>query len=308
MARAARQLELAGVLASAITPRRPDSQDPDFSGILELLDFLAAGGVKGIFLFGATGEFLNYSFAERQRLVYLAVKRSRVPLIVGVSHSTLAGSIQLADEAIASGADGLVLMPAYFFRYSQTEIEEFYLQFAREVGDAVPILIHNSPQVTSKLELELMRKLIDTGRFAGINDSSGDWSFFEQLLELRRTRPFAVLSGDDRIAARALRAGANAVISPSACAVPELLAALAHAISSQDHARADSLNARLLEFIEWADRFPFPTAIKRAVELRGQKSAPPLTPLAPETRQALAEFSTWFAAWFPETKKAAAHA
>jgi 4-hydroxy-tetrahydrodipicolinate synthase len=301
MPRAARQLELAGVFASAITPRRADSQDPDFSGLLDLLDFLAAGGVKGICLFGPTGEFFNYSFAERQRLVYLGVKRSRVPLIVGVSHSTLAGALQLADEAIASGADGLVVMPPYFFRYSQREIEEFYLQFARETGDAVPILIHNLPQATSKLELELMRRLIDTGRFAGIQDSSGDWPFFEQLLELRRTRPIAIFNGDDRTAARALRAGANGVVSGSACAVPELVAGLAHDPS-------DALNARLIEFIDWAEKFPYPTAIKRAVELRGQKTAPPLTPLAPETQQALLEFSKWFAAWLPETKKAAAHA
>src|ERR1700692_4161924 len=106
MARAARHLELAGVFASAITPRRPDSQDPDFSGLLDLLDFLADGGVTGICLLGPTGDFLIYSFSERQRLVYLAAKRSRVPLMVGVSHSTLAGALQLADEAIASGADG----------------------------------------------------------------------------------------------------------------------------------------------------------------------------------------------------------
>jgi 4-hydroxy-tetrahydrodipicolinate synthase len=308
MARAARQLELAGVFASAITPRRADSQDADFSGLLDLLDFLAAGGVKGICLFGPTGEFLNYSFAERQKLVYLAVKRSRVPLIADVSHSTLAGSIQLADEAIASGADGLILMPPYFFRYSQQEIEEFYLQFVRETGDAVPILIHNLPQATSNLELELMRKLIDTGRFAGIADSSGDWPFFEQLLELRRTRKFAVLTGDDRTAAQALRAGADGVISGSVCAVPELLAGLANAIFSKDDAQAVTLNARLLEFVDWADRFPFPTAVKRAVELRGQKSAPPLIPLAPETRQALEEFSAWFTGWLPQTKKAAANA
>jgi dihydrodipicolinate synthase/N-acetylneuraminate lyase len=308
MARAPRHLELAGVLASAVTPRRADSQDPDFSGLLDLLDFLAEGGVKGICLFGATGEFLNYSFPERQRLVYLAGKRSRVPLIVGVSHSTFAGSLQLADDAIASGADALIVMPPYFFRYSQPEIEEFYLQFAKETGDAVPILIHNHPQVTSKLEFDLVRKLIDTGRFAGIEDSSADWPFFEKLLELRRARPFVVFNGDDRIAARALSAGANGVISGSACAVPELLAGLAHAISSKDQAQADALNARLIEFIEWAEKFPFPTAIKRAVELRGQKSAPTLTPLAPETRQALQEFSTWFAAWLPQATKAATHA
>src|SRR5579863_2212638 len=305
MARAPRHLELAGVFASAITPRRADSQDPDFSGMLDLLDFLAAGGVNGVCLLDATGEFLNCTFPERQRLVYLGVKRSRVPLIAGVSHSTLAGAIQLADEAVASGADALILMPPYFFRYSQREIEEFYLQFARETGDAVPILIHNFPQATSKLELELMCKLIDSGRFAGIKDSGGDWPFFEQLLDLRRTRPFALFTGHDRTAARALSAGASGAISGSACAVPELLAGLAQAISSHDRPRTEALNSRLLEFVEWAERFPFPTAIKRAVELRGQKSAEPLTPLAPETRQALAEFSTWFAEWLPQMKKAA---
>jgi dihydrodipicolinate synthase/N-acetylneuraminate lyase len=308
MARAARHLDLAGVFASAITPRRAESQDPDFSGLLEMLDFLAEGGMTGICLFGPTGEFLNYSFQERQRLVYLGVKRSRVPLIVGVSHSTLAGAIQLADDAITSGADGLILLPPYFFRYSPREIEAFYLQFADETGDAVPILLHNFPQVTSKLEFDLMRKLIDTGRFAGINDSSGDWPGFEKLLELRQTRPFALFNGDDRTALQALRAGANGIISPSACAVPELLTGLVRAVSAKDQLWADALNARLIEFIEWTDRFPFPTAIKCAVALRGQKSAPPLVPMAPETRQFLAEFSTWFSGWLPPTNKAAAHA
>jgi 4-hydroxy-tetrahydrodipicolinate synthase len=309
MARAPRHLELAGVFASAITPRRANSQDPDVSGLLDLLDFLAGdagkgSGVTGVCLFDAAGEFLNYSFSERQRFVYLAVKRSRVPLIVGVSHSTLAGALQLADEAIASGADALILMPPWFFRYAQTEIEEFYLQFAKETGDAVPILIHNFPQVTSNIEFELMRKLIDTGRFAGIADSSGDWPFFEQLLELRLARPFALFNGHDPTAARALRAGASGIVSGSACAVPELLSGLARAISSQDEQQAAALNARLQEFVEWAERFPFPAAIKRAVELRGQKSAPPLTPLAPDTRKALAEFSTWFEAWLPRMKAA----
>ena len=250
MARAPRQFELAGVFASAITPRRADSQDPDVSGLLDLLDFLAGdagkgSGVTGICLFDAAGEFLNYSFSERQRLVYLAVKRSRVPLIVGVSHSTLAGSLQLADEAIASGADGVILMPPYFFPYSPPEIEEFYLQFAKETGDAVPILIHNFPQLTSNIELELMRKLIDTGRFSGIADSSGDWPFFEQLLELRQARPFALFNGHDRTALQSLRAGANGVISSSACAVPELLAGLAQAVSAGDEQQADALNTRL---------------------------------------------------------------
>ncbi len=138
-----------------------------------------------------------------------------------------------------------------------------------------------------------MRKLIDTGRFAGIEDSSGDWEHFTQLLGLKRERPFALFGGADRIAERALREGADGVISAAACAVPELLVALARSGAPGDAA------ARLPEFVEWVDRFPFPVAIKRALELRGQKGGPPLVPLSAENRRALEEFSKWFAAWLP---------
>jgi dihydrodipicolinate synthase/N-acetylneuraminate lyase len=301
MARVTRQLELRGVFASAITPRRKGSQDADFSAALDLLDFLANGGVQAVCVFGATGEFIDYGFSERQRIVYLGVKRSRVPLIAGVSHSTISGALQLADEAVHAGADGLILMPPFFYPYSQCEIEAFYRQFARETGDAVPILLHNLPQTTSKLQIDTVRKLLDSGRFAGIKDSSGDWEYFEQLLALKRERPFALFNGADSTAARALREGADGIISASACAVPELLTALAHQ-------GGNDLNDRLMEFVAWVNRFPFPVAIKRAVELRGQKAGPPLNPLAPENAQALDEFSKWFAAWLPLTIEAAAHA
>jgi dihydrodipicolinate synthase/N-acetylneuraminate lyase len=305
MARVSRQLELRGVFASAITPRRKGSQDADFSAALDLLDFLAQGGVQAICVFGAAGEFIDYGFSERQRIVYLGVKRSRVPLIAGVSHSTIAGALQLADEAVHAGADGLIVMPPFFYPYSQCEIEAFYRQFARETRDAVPILLHNLPQATSKLEIDTVRKLLDSGRFAGIKDSSGDWDYFEQLLALKQERPFALFGGADCIAARALREGADGIISASACAVPELLAALAR---RGGNSSPEDLNDRLLEFIEWTNRFPFPVAIKRAVELRGQKAGPPLNPLAPESERALNEFAKWFAAWLPSTIKAAAHA
>ena len=89
MARAARQIRLSGIFPAAITPHHPKTREADYSGALELIDFLAAAGVDGICLFGSTGEFINYSFAERHRLLSLAVKRSRVPLIAGVSYEII---------------------------------------------------------------------------------------------------------------------------------------------------------------------------------------------------------------------------
>jgi len=295
MARAARQLNLSGVFAAAVTATQPGTLDADYTSALDLLDFLAAKGADGICLLGSTGEFLNFSFSDRQRLVYLANKRTRVPLIVGVSHSTLTGALQAADDAISSGADALLLMPPYFFPYGQAEIEEFYRQFAREADDAVPLLLYNIPQFTSGIAIETAQRLLDGGLYAGIKDSSGDWAYFEKLLELKRASNFALLAGNDRIAARALASGADGLVSGCACAIPETVVALTKAIRSGDNAKAEALDRSLQEFIGWIERFPTPIGIKTAVALRKQKAGRAALPLPPAMQTELKEFEAWFA-------------
>ncbi len=297
MARVARQIRLSGIFPAAITPHHPKTREADYSGALELVDFLATAGADGICLFGSTGEFINYSFAERHRLLSLAVKRSRVPVIAGVSHSTLSGALQLADDAIQAGADALILMPPYFFRYEQAEVEQYFRSFARETSDAVPILLQNIPAFTTGIEIETARRLFETGRYAGIEDSSGDWSYMEQLLALKRELPFALFGGAELVAGRALDAGADGIISGCACAIPELVVALGRAITAEDANLAEALNGRLIEFATRAGQFPWPLAIRRAVELRGQKSGPPAVPLSPASQEAMEAFGAWFLAW-----------
>jgi 4-hydroxy-tetrahydrodipicolinate synthase len=303
MARAARQIRLAGVFAAITTPRRAGTLEADFSAALELLDFASDAGVDGVSLLGSTGEFVDFSFTDRQRLIYLGVKRSRAPLIAGVAHSSLDGAIQLAEEAITSGADALLIMPPYFFRYQQPEVETFLLEFAREVTGAIPILLYNIPQFTSPMEIDTVARLAATGLFAGIKDSSGDWNYFERLLALRRHDSFAVLAGNDRLAARALASGADGVISGCACAIPEVLVALTRAIAAGDERRAADINTRLFEFIEQIECFPAPLGIRRAIELRGKKSGPSFIPLSPAAATRMEEFARWFTEWLPAVKK-----
>lgn len=300
MARAARQIRLSGIFPAAITPHHPKTREADYSGALELVDFLASAGVDGICLFGSTGEFINYSFAERHRLLSLATKRSRVPIIAGVSHSTLTGALQLADDAIRAGADALMLMPPYFYRYGQDDVEEFYRDFARETSDAVPILLYNIPVFTTGIGIPTVRRLFETGRYAGIKDSSGDWAYFEELLSLKRELPFALFGGPELLVGRALHAGADGIISGCACAVPELVVELARAIRARDRALADMLDAKLIEFATRTAQFPWPVAVRRATELRGQKSGPLAVPLSPAGQRLLDDFSTWFREWHPK--------
>jgi 4-hydroxy-tetrahydrodipicolinate synthase len=297
--------DVSGVIAAAITPRGKQG-DVDFGATFELVDYLCAAGVRGIALFSATGEYPALSFDERSRLIYLAVKRSRVPLLVGVGSATLDVSVALAREARRAGVAGLLLPPPYFFRYQQDDIREFYLQFAAQVGaDAgAAIFLCNIPSFASEIAVESALHLLHTGLFAGIENAGGDLEYFARLKPAADARPFTLLVANDAIFTRARSAGGcSGTISPAACAVPELMLALDRAIVSGDQAAAARLDELLQEFLAWIDRFPQPAAIKAAVGQRGLKTGPLTVPLSPEKRRKLDEFREWFQGWLPAMKE-----
>lgn len=271
--------------------------------MLDLIDFLVRGGVQGICLLGSTGEFLNMKFSDRVRLVHLGVKRSRVPVLAGVSHSTLDGAVELANEAINSDASGLLVMPPYFFRYDQQDVIEFFTQFASEVPRRVPIYLYNIPFFTTGITFATARALLSTGRFAGIKDSSGDFAFFSELLDLKQELGFTLLAGNDHIALRARMAGADGAVSGVACALPELMTALDRAALASDTAGCARFDGMLQEFIAWIERFPVPVGVKTATAERGVKTGPLALPLPPEKDAMLVEFRKWFGQWLPGTPK-----
>ncbi|HWQ54683.1 MAG TPA: dihydrodipicolinate synthase family protein [Bryobacteraceae bacterium] len=292
-----------GVNAAAVTPHGAAGRGADFGAALELVDFVSKAGVAGIAVLGSTGEFLTLSFDERVRLMYLVVKRSRVPVLAGVGHATLEGALELGRQACSAGAAGLLLMPPYFFRYGQDEIREFYTQYAAQAGTGVPVYIYNVPAFTSGISSETAVELLATGRFAGIKDSSGSYEYFAQLKELAAQHPFTLLVGDDALFTRARMAGADGVVSGTAAAIPELMVALDRAIAAGAADRIAALEARLQEFLAWTGRFPTPVTVKTAIEARGLKVGPPTLPLAPRTVLLLDEFRAWFGPWLAELNK-----
>jgi 4-hydroxy-tetrahydrodipicolinate synthase len=293
-----------GVNVAAITPRGKHN-DADCGAALEVIDFLCKAGVHGIALLGSTGEFAGLSVDERSRLVYLAVKRSRVPVLVGIGHSTLDGAVSMGREAAAAGAAGLLAMPPIFFRYDQDDLREYYLQLAGQVGKEVAIYLYNIPFFASALRAETAVELLATGLFAGIKDSSGGYDYFEQLKKQREISPFTLLVGNDIIFTRARCAGADGVVSGVACAVPELLLGLDRAIASHNSAAVEGLDARLQEFIAWIHRFPTPVGVRAAVEARGLKTGPHANPLPPPKLQLLNEFREWFGGWLKAVQQEA---
>jgi len=288
-----------GVYAALATPRPQNSVEADAAALFDYLDVICGRGVDGMVLFGSTGEFIHFDVTERMRVLMLARKRCRVPLLVNVSHSTLAGAIELAEDAMEVGVGGLLLMPPYYFRYTGGQIAEFYRQFIKEVDGKARVYLYSIPQFTNAIPPEVMEELLASGAFAGIKDSSGDWKLFERLLALKATHPFQLLVGNDAIYRRARPLGADGIVSGVAAAVPELLVALDRAIVANRDERAHELDARLQEFLVWLNKFPATIGIKIAACARGWKLAHTAVPYDDETSAAKQEFEDWFKEWLP---------
>jgi 4-hydroxy-tetrahydrodipicolinate synthase len=296
-------MKLGAISVAAVTPRRNLGYEADLAATLELVDYLCASGAHGIALLGSTGEFLHLNPEHRAHLVRMAVKRSRVPVLAGVTHSTFDGTVLLAEQAAQAGAAAVLVMPPYFFPYAQSEVREFYLRFADRLAGAVPILLYNIPFFTTALSVETSCELLATGRFAGIKDSSGDFDQFLRLKAQRESTPFTLLVGNDVIFTSARSAGADGGISGVACAVPELMLGLDSAIQAGDSGKVQRLEGRLQEFILWLNRFPAPVGTREATAARGVKVGPLAMPLSAEKQCEMEEFRGWFLEWLPEMLK-----
>ena len=289
-----------GLYAALLTPRKAGALDADVAGLLDYVDCITHAGVDGLVLFGATGEFIHFDIEERMRVSHLAIRRSRVPVLVNVSHSGLAGVLALAESAIYAGAAGLMLMPPYFYRYGEDDIYCFYKSALSAIGDQVPVYLYNLPQFTNTISANLARKLLISLPIVGIKDSSGDLPFFDALKAFRAERLFSLLVGNENVYLHERLSGADGTVSGIAAALPELMAALERAIAAKDINRAHQLDAKLKEFLRWVDQFPATVAIKQTAAFRGWIKSDFAFPLSMESHYRHG-FNDWLRDWLPET-------
>ena len=264
----------------------------DLGAAMEILDFLEASPAKGISIFGTTGNFIHFDVEEREKLVSFGVKRCRKPVIVGIAHSTLDVTVYLAEQAAGAGASAALVLPPYYFRYNVTQLEEFYLRLGEKAAGVIPLYLYNIPFFTSALPVEVSERLLRSGMYVGIKDSSGKPEYLEALKDTGAT----LLVGNDNALCVSRKQSAVGVISGCAAALPELICALDAAVASGDAAREALLWAYLQQFIGWLDKFPTPFGVEEACRLRK-------LPARPETSwlggAPLAEYRDWFVDWLP---------
>jgi dihydrodipicolinate synthase/N-acetylneuraminate lyase len=280
------------VYAAAVTPVRERSNYVDLGAAMEIIDFLNASPATGISIFGTTGNFLHFDVEEREKLVSFGLKRCKKPVGVGIAHSTLDVTIHLAEHAAGAGASFALVLPPYYFKYNEKQIEEFYLRLGEKAAKFLPLYLYNIPFFTAAIPVEVSERLLRSGLYQGIKDSSGKPEYLDALRGTGKT----LIVGNDTALCASRKGTAVGVISGCAAALPELVCALDTAVASGNAERETLLWGYLKEFIDWLNHFPTPFGVEEAARLRG-------LPMRLDTSwmggAPLEEYRSWFLNWLP---------
>ncbi len=136
-----------GLSAFPITPADPAGR-VDTDALATVLGRLQAAGVDSIGLLGSTGTYAYLTRPERRRAVAAAAEAmaGRTPVIVGIGALRTDDAQDLARDAQAAGADGLLLAPV---SYTPLTDEEVFQHFVAVAGASdLPLCIYNNPSTT----------------------------------------------------------------------------------------------------------------------------------------------------------------
>jgi 4-hydroxy-tetrahydrodipicolinate synthase len=239
--------QLRGIIPPMVTPLL-DRDTLDVVGLKRLIEHILAGGVHGLFILGTTGEGPSLSYRLRCELVDRVCEQvaGRVPVLVGVTDTSLVESVNLADFAADAGARAVVLAPPYYFPVGQAELLQYVEHIVAELS--LPVFLYNLPSHTKlSFELDTLRRLMEIPGIVGLKDSSGEMVYFHQVRRLAEQRPgWTLLVGPEELLAESVLLGGDGGVCGGANLYPRLYVDLYEAARRHDMDRVAELHARVM--------------------------------------------------------------
>ena len=276
-------MSLSGSITALATPFTVEGA-LDLDAWQRLLEQQLRGGTQGVVVAGSTGEAAALTDAEFDTLLQRAVHQvaGRIPVLAGTGQMTTAKTIAQTRRAAAAGAQiALVVTPPYV-RPTQAGLLAHYRAVADEGG--LPVVLYNVVGRTGcDLLPQTVAELVSHPRIIGIKEASAEASRLSALLDLRRD-DFAILSGDDGTACRALLAGADGVISVGSNVLPAAFRRLCDLARRGDPGPAQAWDAQMQAFHAFLGVQSNPIPVKALLQGLGYGTGLrlPLLPLSAE--------------------------
>ncbi|HZV88146.1 MAG TPA: dihydrodipicolinate synthase family protein [Candidatus Binatus sp.] len=141
----------------------------------DVLAYLKQNGADGVVVLGTTGEFPSFSVAERKKIAEVAFKnRNGLNIIVSPGTANLPETLELSLHAQENGADGLLVVPPFYYKHPKAEgLNRYFSMLFEKVQ--IPINLYHIPFATGiPISLDLLHSLEKYPNLAGIKDSSSD--------------------------------------------------------------------------------------------------------------------------------------
>ena len=261
-------MRLSGSITALATPFNA-AGELDLDAWQRLLQQQLDAGTQAIVVAGSTGEAAALYDAEFDLLLRTAVEfvAGRIPVLAGTGLSNTAKTIEHTRRAAALGADAALIVTPPYVRPTQTGLIAHYRAIADD--NALPVVLYNVPGRTGgDLMPETVAELCGHPRIVGIKEARAEPERMEALLKFKNS-DFAVLSGDDPTACRAMLAGADGVISVASNVLPAAMRRLCDLARAGKADAANEIDAQLQPAFDFLGVEPNPIPVKAVLALQG---------------------------------------
>jgi 4-hydroxy-tetrahydrodipicolinate synthase len=268
-------------MQSPITPLKDDFS-PDYATFEKMVDFHVRTGATAISWPHHKGESHNLTMAERKSLAEVAIRtvNKRIPVSIHVSALAVEDTFDLAAHAQAKGADAIIAITPYFWKYPP---EAIFAHFER-LGTAceLPLIAYNSPDYLAGVEFsaELTQRLIERlPNLIAMKEASFNSERFLEILRVALPmRPdFAMIAGVEFLLPSVCLGGKGSYSSAGAIC-PNLVNELFACCESGQWARARTLQYKLSQL--WnLFRDQYPSSLKGGMQIMGRHVGPTRAPL-----------------------------
>jgi 4-hydroxy-tetrahydrodipicolinate synthase len=174
-----------GSYGVTITPFTEDGSRIDLPAWRRFIDWQIDEGSPGIIILGTTGEFLTLTDEERTQFVEATVRhvRKRIHVLVGTMNAYTPNAVRYSREAERLGADGLMIIPPYYYTPTDDEIHAYYRTICEKVS--IPIMLYNNPYTSNvDMSASLVARLTrDFEQIRYIKEASQDMARVYDIVE-----------------------------------------------------------------------------------------------------------------------------
>ncbi|MFH5925253.1 dihydrodipicolinate synthase family protein [Roseomonas xinghualingensis] len=149
-----------------------------------LTDFFVEAGATGITVLGQMGEAPKLDMEEGIAIASRMIKRTSIPIIVGVSAPGFAAMKSLTAAVMDAGAAGVMIAPPNTLR-TDDQIVNYYAQAVEAIGPDVPFVIQDYPLTFSVVMTPSVIRRIVQAHSSCVMLKHEDWPGLEKISTLR---------------------------------------------------------------------------------------------------------------------------